>query len=58
MSLFDRSPKPVQSGQQRRAKANRRASRDGEQAFTRREQARDRAVYGTTPAPRAWWRSS
>jgi hypothetical protein len=56
---FSRSPKPVQSGQQRRAKANREASRLGEQAFERRGRARDRAVYrGTNPTPRAWWRSS
>lgn len=57
MPLFHRSTEP-QSGQQRRAKANKQASRDGEQAFARREQDRDRAVYSQTPARRAWWRSS
>lgn len=50
--IFRREPKPQLTGQQRRAKANKKASRDGEQAFVLREQARDRAVYNQAPAPK------
>jgi hypothetical protein len=56
MGLFRRNTEPEPSGQQRRAKANREASRLGEQAFVRREQERDRAAYTQTPARRPWWR--
>lgn len=52
------SDKPQQSGQQRRAKANRAADRAGQAAIGKLRTSQSTTNWHTAPAPRSWWRSS
>lgn len=54
--MFGRKDKPQQSGQQRRADANRKADRAGQAAMSRSR--RSGTDWNPSTTARAWWRSS
>lgn len=53
-----RKDQPPQSGQQRRAAANRKADRAGQAAMDRYPSSRSTTAWHTSPPRRSWWRSS